>query len=420
MKVLQKKWVLLSRILVLVLFSKVAIGQSFQNLVPNGSFESYSLCPSNNSQIYRALPWKGPRINSSDYFNACSLQYNVPFYGGVGSAYPFYLQAKDGVAYAGIFYYKPTEDNREYAQVELIDTLKKDVCYYVEFWAANSQGPPYAANNVAANLSATWYNTTTLTVNNSILNITSHITNYGNPILLDTVKWHKISGIYEALGIEKFLVIGNFASNAQTDTVRIFRPIGSGNQAYLHLDAVSVYSLNPSGLLPWSYRDTSVAQKGDSIYIGNKMGGLNFKPQWFTQNGNYIKTNAGITVSPSITTKYFLQYTLCGVQRTDTVKVTVPKDNDVAIEKFKALNENLKLFPNPANEKLNIQCEAINNGDSFEICIFDCFGLMVKNEELFFKKKTTSIETKDLESGLYLLKLRVKNGTATGRFLICR
>lgn len=419
MKVLQKKWVLLSRILVLVLFSKVAIGQSFQNLVPNGSFESYSLCPSNNSQIYRALPWKGPRINSSDYFNACSLQYNVPFYGGVGSAYPFYLQAKDGVAYAGIFYYKPTDDNREYAQVELIDTLKKDVCYYVEFWAANSQGPPYAANNVAANLSATWYNTTTLTVNNSILNITSHITNYGNPILLDTVKWHKISGIYEALGIEKFLVIGNFASNAQTDTVRIFRPIGSGNQAYLHLDAVSVYSINPSGSLPWSYRDTTI-NKGDSIFIGNKMGGINFHPKWYTQNGTFIKTNAGITVSPTVTTKYYVQYTLCGLQRTDTVRVTVPKDNDVAIEKFKALNENLKIFPNPANESLKVQCDANNKSERFDIWIFDSFGRMLRNAELLFEETVASIDTKELASGLYLLKLTGKDGTITRHFMINR
>jgi len=110
MKVLRKKWASPSSVFFLMIISAIANAQSFQNLVPNGSFESYTLCPSNNSQIYRAAPWTGPRINSSDYFNACSPQYNVPHYGGINSNYPFYLQAKDGVAYAGIFYYKPTDD----------------------------------------------------------------------------------------------------------------------------------------------------------------------------------------------------------------------------------------------------------------------------------------------------------------------
>lgn len=393
--------------------------QIFQNLVPNGSFEAYTQCPNNSSQIYLATPWTGPRVNSSDYNNACSSLMNVPHYGGVSQPYPLYLNAKDGVAYAGIYYYRATDDWREYAQVELTDTLINGGCYYVEFYAANYQGPPYGANNVSANLSATWYNTTTLTVNNSILNIPAHITNYGNPVLLDTVKWHKISGIYQAYGIEKYLIIGNFASNANTDTVRIFRPVGFANSAYMFIDAVSVYSINPNGTLPWSYRDTTI-NKGDSVYIGNKMGGLNFHPQWFTENGTYIKTNAGITVSPTVTTKYVVQYTLCGVQRTDTVKVTVPKENDVAVAKFKSLDENLKIFPNPANESLKVQCQAIDKKELYEVFIFDSFGQMIRNEELFFEGGMISVKTKDLETGLYLLKLKGKDGTATRRFLICR
>lgn len=419
MKALQKKWVLQNRVVFILFISAISNAQSYQNLVPNGSFESYTLCPSNNSQIYRAAPWTGPRINSSDYFNACSSVMNVPKYGGVTSSYPYYLQAKDGAAYAGIFYYKPTDDYREYAQVELIDTLKAGSCYYIEFYAANSQGPPYAANNVAANLSATWYNTTTITANNSIINITSHITNYGNPILPDTVKWHKISGIYEALGIEKYLVIGNFASNSQTDTIRIYRPIGSANQAYLHLDAVSVYSIDPNGALPWSYRDTTI-HKGDSVYIGNKMGGLNFHPQWFTESGSYIKTNAGITVSPTITSKYYVQYTLCGVQRTDTVMVTVLQENDVALKHLKELDDALKLFPLPAADFLYLQCETMKNDEAVKLLISDHLSCSVREEDLVFKEGKTQIKTNELDNGVYFLQLRLRNGVLYRKVIVSR
>ena len=417
MKVLRRKWALPNKLLILGFLWGFANAQTFQNLVPNGSFESYSLCPNNSSQIYRATPWTGPRINSSDYYNSCSTLMNVPHYGGINHPYPYYLEAKDGVAYAGIYYYQPNEDYREYAQVELIDTLRYGACYYVEFYAANSQGPPYAANNVAANLSTTWYTTTTLTANNSILNITSHIMNYGNPILPDTVKWHKISGIYEALGIEKYLIIGNFASNAQTDTVRIFRPVGFANFAYLHLDAVSVYSINPNGVLPWSYRDTLI-NKGDSVYIGNKMGGLSFHPQWFTEAGNYIATNAGITVSPTITTKYFVQYTLCGVQRTDTVKVTVPTDDETAIEKFEVQSSSFKIWPVPADDVLNIEYKAVN--ETYFISITNSFGQLLKVEELIFEKNSAKIKIKDLQSGVYFLTVRGKEGVVSKRFVVAR
>jgi hypothetical protein len=418
MKALLKRWGLQSNTFVLLLSSSFVGAQSFQNIVPNGSFESYTLCPSNNSQIYRAAPWTGPRINSSDYFNSCSSIMNVPNYGGTTSPYPFYLPAKDGNAYAGIFYYKPTDDNREYAQVELSDTLMAGICYYVEFYAANSQGPPYAANNVAANLSATWYNTTTLSINNSILNITSHITNYGNPVLKDTVKWHKIAGIYEALGIEKYLIIGNFVSNAQTDTVRIFRPIGSANQAYLHLDAVSVYSIDPNGILPWSYRDTTI-NKGDSVYIGNKMGGLYFHPQWFTESGSYITTNAGITVSPTITSKYVVQFTLCGVQRTDTVKVTVPADIDVAVREMLMTDEALRLYPSPAASEIFIECPLIKDQE-INIRLLMADGSTARHERVAFKSGKARIDVSRKEEGVYILEIRSREATLRRKVVLCR
>ncbi len=318
--------------------------------MPNGSFETYTQCPNTRSQIYFAPPWTGPTTNESDYLNACSNVMNVPHYGGIGSAYPWYLLAKEGKAYAGIFLYQQFNSSyREYLQCQLTATLNADACYYVEFFAANNQRHKFTVNNVAAAFSATAY-PVNLASPGIVINLPQHITNYGNPVLPDTVNWQKISGIYKAGGNEKFIVIGNFKDNANTDTVRLYPPgIHVASYAYTFIDAVSVYSINPNGVLPWSYRDT-VVYLGDSVYIGNKMGGMNFNPQWFTSGGNYITTNAGIYVSPAVTSSYVVQFTVCGVQRSDTVVVTVLSAVNLRAENLRLLREQLKIFPVPADQ----------------------------------------------------------------------
>jgi len=308
-------------------------------------------------------------------------------------------------------------------QVKLLDTMRSGYCYYVEFYAANMQWVRYKTNNISACLTS-FSLQTNLVAAGIIPNIQPHITNYDNPVLEDTVKWNKISGIYEAVGTEQYITIGNFKDNANTDTVKIY-PVGWPNNFFMgavseiFIDAVSIYSINPTGALPWSYRDTTI-NKGDSVFIGNKMGGLNFHPQWFTENGTYIKTNAGITVSPTVTTKYVVQYTLCGVQRTDTVKVTVPGDDDVAIEKFQLLNEELKIYPNPADDVLNIECKSVKNNKKLVLIILNSLGEIIREEEIVFKENAARIKTIDLLNGVYFLQLKGKEGTASRKFLIGR
>ena len=414
--------ILSKHILLLYFFGILTLyrAQTFQNLVPNGSFETYTQCPTGSSQLYYASPWTGPQTNSSEYYNACSSSKNVPYYAGIGSFYPAYLLAKTGVAYAGMYAYQPN-NYREYLQVELPNILQTGVCYYVEFYATNIQYVKYKTNNIAAAFSSVVYSVN-LSPPGSIINLPLHITNYGNPVLKDTVKWEKISGIYEATGTEKYLVIGNFKDNSHTDTVNIYPPTANAYHSlafsYIFVDAVSAYSINPSGTLPWSYRDTTI-NKGDTVFIGNKMGGLNFHPKWFNQNGTYIATNAGIAVSPTVTTKYLVQYTLCGVQRTDTVKVTVPKDADVALQKFQLLNEGLKLFPNPAQDILQLQFTIDVENEFKTISIYNKLGQLLREEDLIFKNKTASIKTDDLRNGVYVLKLHGKSlQTVSKRFVI--
>ena len=131
------------------------------------------------------------------------------------------------------------------------------------------------------------------------------------------------------------------------------------------------------------------------------MGGLNFHPQWYLQNGTYLKTNAGITVSLTVTTKYYAQYTLCGVQRTDTIKVTVLNSNDVGLEKLKMLNEELRVFPVPATEEVSsiVENEKLCR-DFNRITILNSMGQIIREEEIVFKRSKATIPVNELQDGL--------------------
>ena len=407
MSVLLKKWWWKSSVAILFFYCGFIKAQNFQNLVPNGSFETYTQCPSNSSQIYFAPPWTGPSTNSSDFLNACSNTMNVPHYGGVGSFYPYYLNAKEGQAYAGIQVYN-SQNYREYLQVELTESLSLGSCYYVEFYATNIQGVTHAVNNIAANLSATNF-PTTLTTTNSLLSIPSHITTYNNTIIRDTVKWEKISGIYTGQGNEKFITIGNFKTDMNTDTFRIYAlgtgPISSAISAYIFIDAVAVYSFNPTGNLPWSYRDTTI-NEGASVFIGNTMGGINFHPQWYKEDGSFITTNAGITVSPTLTSNYIVQYTLCGVVRSDTVKVTVNPKNGVGLNELDFFDKNLQVYPIPADEEITFEYKNALNGEHLAIVIQNSLGQVIQEDRLTFENKKAAIKINDLPEGIYFVTIK--------------
>lgn len=370
-------------------------GQTFQNLVPNGSFENYTQCPSTGGQLYLASPWTASLSNSTDYFNACSSTQNVPHTAGINSFYPFYCDAKDGNAFIGLFLFlKPTY--REYAQVQLQSSLEAGKCYYVEFFAVSAQYGKYNANNASASLSPT----TNVVTTGSILSLPTHITRYNNDVIKDTINWQQVAGLYTAVGDETHITIGNFRPNSQTDTVNMY-PVGTNPYytypaAYIYVDAVSVFSINPNGLLPWSYRDTTILI-GDSVYIGNYMGG-NFNPKWYTIGGNFIAQNAGIYVKPTTTSDYVVQYTVCGTPRSDTVRVNV--STGVSLKTNQLVGTNFKIYPNPIEDYLDVEIAPFNNQFQLpHIKITDVLGRAVKDFVINSPKEKYNLA--DLESGYY-------------------
>lgn len=206
-----------------------------QNLVPNGGFEVYSSCPSSSgNSINLASPWVDPTGATSDYYNACAPVADlcsVP-----DQTFGVWQYARSGVAYAGLWATQNSGmDYREYIQVQLTDTLVAGECYYISFFANLYNKLMYGSNNIGAYISTNAISTSPP----NVLNYTPQILIPGNPPIIDTINWIKVSGLYTAIGGEKFITIGNFKDDSNT-VIQLVDASNPFNGCYYYIDDVSI------------------------------------------------------------------------------------------------------------------------------------------------------------------------------------
>lgn len=210
------------------------------NLIQNGSFETYSLCPtqlSNTSQqLALATGWIVPTSGTPDYFNSCANQstnIDVPS-NTYGNQLP-----KTGNAYAGFYAYtnpvNPLENGREYMQIQLSQTLIAGKTYYFKMYVnlANSLLFRKSVSNIGAYFSPTAINK----LDNGPFTQTPQVvsTNF----LTDTAGWTEISGGFIATGGERFVTIGRFGDE-NTVTTKTLSGDFISNSSYYYIDDISL------------------------------------------------------------------------------------------------------------------------------------------------------------------------------------
>lgn len=296
---------------------------------------------------------------------------------------------------------------REYAQVKLLDSLIQDDCYYVEFYTKPDTYSPYLINNIAANFSANSYSSVNYT---TALQVPMHVTRFGNPILTDTTRWSQINGIYKANGGEKYITLGNFNTCANTNSILIHPNSGFAQMSYYFFDSVSVIKIVANSPLLWQYQNP-VIKKGDSVYIGNYLGG-SASVQWYEISGSLVGYGPGVTVKPDSTTKYEVRVGICGMIFRDTVLVTVLDPIITGRSKFSKLpSGSFVLYPTPAKNTLHLKFEA---KEKFEMpClaeITDFTGSALISQKLLWSQYRCEIDISKLPSGVYFLILSTGKG----------
>ena len=212
-----------------------------QNLVPNGDFEYYSSCPSDQAQLNKAYPWINPSTNdmeysgTPDYFNQCSTcsEEDVP------NNYFGFQPAHSGVAYSGIFlwsiYFSATLNNvREYIETPLTSTLSANSCYHFKMYVNLGNNCKYTTSDIGVYFSDTAV--TGITNFHPLLFIPQINNIAGNTF--DTLNWTLMSGNYTAIGGEHYIIIGNFKNDSNTTAILVNN--SAPNYTYCFIDDVSL------------------------------------------------------------------------------------------------------------------------------------------------------------------------------------
>jgi len=219
--------------------------QAQQNLIPNPSFEIHDTCPNQQAQVNYALPWFDPTKNSSDYFNACCTNGIA----GVPNNISGIKNAYDGNAYCGFSTGTLSSNYREYICVELSDYLIKGNKYCFESYLSPSGSYQAFSNNIGILALAD----TVGLFNFFYVNITIPPDTFTSVIYNDTASWKLLTLSFTAKQNAKYLIIGNFLTDAQTQ-YQVFNNNNSNQGAYYYIDKVSLFECDNFNSL-----DTSIA-----------------------------------------------------------------------------------------------------------------------------------------------------------------
>ena len=222
-----------------------------QNLVPNPGFEEADSCSTMGFGFGGPSGWHTAN-GTPDHLQSC-LPYGNPF--GLPLNFFAFQQPIEGYSCAGLFTYHQNGpyEYREWIMVPLVESMAVGQTYYCSFranaaYGGNQQYPQvWLASNKVGMLFTTydrhWYQGDPYP---APLN-QAHV--LCPQVLADTVGWTLVSGSFIADSAYQYLMIGQFFSNALTDTLHFADPNSVFPwypRGYTFIDAVCV-SPSPTG-----------------------------------------------------------------------------------------------------------------------------------------------------------------------------
>ena len=237
----------ITKLLCLLLFKTIGA----QNLINNGSFENATGVDCNGGFYSSTFPnpkvlhlWE--QFQSPDYFVSTWNPggFSVP-YSWWGNSY-----AKHGDAYIGLAAFLGDYETKEYIYQQLSTPLITGKQYCINFYVSRADRVTHAIKNIGALFSVNLPD-----YSNSYISDIPQVVNQ-NGFIIDTINWVQIQGCFTAQGGEKYVTIGNFNSNANTDTIYVGtnnKMLGTGNDAYYYIDDITLYDQSTVGVEEFNY-----------------------------------------------------------------------------------------------------------------------------------------------------------------------
>ncbi|MFZ5553769.1 MAG: hypothetical protein ACOZCO_11695, partial [Bacteroidota bacterium] len=329
------------------------------NLVPNSSFEDSTGCTTMQiSNINYCKGWFDASLGTCDYTYDCN-GHPLFFYGS--------QIANSGDSYMGfIAYTSYCSSCREYMASELKYTLQQGKKYLVSFYINLADGSCLNISRIGAYLAKESDN-----IPQSILNDLGFSPQVYNPtqgVLNNKTSWVKVEDTIVASGNEKYIIIGNFDNDSNSNP----QWVGCSNP----LDSIAYYIVDDVSVVPLEYDaiagSDNVICNGDQCILGksntyNSSCLITWSPSLSLDNPNQSNPIA----SPDTTTTYILTISGCGATVTDTVTVFV---EDCPVEEIE-----VNIYPNPSDGNFEIK---YTSGAELKMIIYNSIGQRVVKENL--------------------------------------
>jgi len=307
------------------------------NYVPNPSFEEYDSLALYNADssyfYYKYYPkeWFIPVGCGYWYYYNSNLNYvdtigtGISWYGVPQNPWS-YTYPYEGHAQSGFcpFTLSGNEGLRDYLEVSLKSPLLEGRKYCVSFFITLIDSCYIAIDQIGA-----YFSGDTLGGYNPNFNPPCYLLQ--NPQVVSPPgsffntrnQWQRISGTFIAQGGEKFMTIGNFKNDANTNYVWVPEASSYDQSSCYHIDMVSVIVCDSNITQAQAGKDSTIC-KGDSIMLGATDTLQGYEFFWLPGIGLSDSCIKNPLASPMQTTTYVLYQTYFSSDTTtDTVTITV-------------------------------------------------------------------------------------------------
>lgn len=260
----------LKQVFLIALFCALSLAGNGQNMVPNGNFEQYTICPANVSAVPNCTGW-AEYTPTPDYFNTCNTVLGTV---GVPTNFFGYQAAASGNGYDGF----AIVFNLRESITRPITPLVIGGTYEVSMSASLAEVSMYGVNALGVYF---FDNGSTSVSSANLLSITPQISYSVYGPISDKTNWVRLTGVFTADSAYDNLAITGFGP---TTSFIIDTLSGTYAYAYYYIDSVVVRLANH---IIMGNTDTLICA-GDSVHIA-----------FTTIPSNYYNTNNLFTLQLS-------------------------------------------------------------------------------------------------------------------------
>ncbi len=313
-----------------------------QNMVPNGNFEDYTLCPSFLGQTALCNGWGSFTSASPDYYNACA---SFPAQPAIPRSYAGYQYPASGNGYMGLIHFTNAMNTYKELICRSITPLRIGIPYQVSMSINLAELSGFATDNMGVFFYKNLNGVTTTTTGIPVGAVPQvRFQSFG--VITDTQNWVRVTTIFRPDSAYDNIAIGSFDSAKYI----AYLPVSGGTSlhSYYFIDSIvikqyanfeltlsdSSFCAGDTFMAPYAIYNTNFVKSANifTVQLSDATGSFN-SPITIGTLASASNGSINCIIPPALPSSYLYKMRLISSDTADT-SVTVP----VIIGNSKPLN----------------------------------------------------------------------------------